>query len=62
MLALAKKHDDMTGALVGEKEHAVRKVDAGVDFLFLAGGEAGGHCGEVSTMILIPEVASALPL
>jgi NAD(P)H-dependent flavin oxidoreductase YrpB (nitropropane dioxygenase family) len=24
------------------------------------GGEAGGHCGEVSTMVLVPEVARAI--
>ena len=35
-------------------------VNAGVDIIIAAGGEAGGHCGDVSTMVLIPEVCSAI--
>ncbi|WP_170336032.1 nitronate monooxygenase [Ruegeria arenilitoris] len=45
-------------ALVGSKKHAELQVAAGVDILVAAGGEAGGHCGEVSTMVLVPEVVS----
>src|SRR6185437_3832383 len=43
-------------ALVGAREHALRQVAAGVDILVVQGTEAGGHCGEVSTMVLVPEV------
>lgn len=60
MMEMAKKHGVATGALVGAKEHAVNQVNAGVDILVVAGGEAGGHCGDVSTMVLIPEVARAV--
>ncbi len=60
MLDMARKHGVATGALVGAKEHAVNQVNAGVDVLIVAGGEAGGHCGDVSTMVLIPEVARAV--
>jgi NAD(P)H-dependent flavin oxidoreductase YrpB (nitropropane dioxygenase family) len=60
MLELGKKHNVPVAALVGAKEHAVAQVQAGVDILVVAGGEAGGHCGEVSTMVLIPEVHRAL--
>ncbi|MEO1028498.1 MAG: nitronate monooxygenase, partial [Pseudomonadota bacterium] len=60
MLDMAKKYGVATGALVGAKEHAVNQVNAGVDILVVAGGEAGGHCGDVSTMVLIPEVARAV--
>lgn len=60
MMDLAKKHGVATGALVGAKEHAVNQVSAGVDALIVAGGEAGGHCGDVSTMVLIPEVYKAV--
>ena len=35
-------------------------MQAGVDILVVAGGEAGGHCGDVSTMVLIPEVHRAV--
>jgi NAD(P)H-dependent flavin oxidoreductase YrpB (nitropropane dioxygenase family) len=60
MLELGKKHGVPVAALVGAKEHAVAQVQAGVDILVVAGGEAGGHCGEVSTMVLVPEVARAV--
>ncbi|WP_235532922.1 nitronate monooxygenase, partial [Sphingomonas sp. Leaf412] len=30
------------------------------DILVVQGGEAGGHCGEVSTMVLVPEVIRAI--
>ena len=47
-------------ALVGAKEHAVCQVQAGVDIIVAEGAEAGGHCGEVSTLVLVPEVIRAL--
>ncbi len=47
-------------ALVGAKEHALRQAAAGVDIIVAQGTEAGGHCGEVSTLVLIPEVVRAL--
>lgn len=50
----------VVAALVGAREHALAQVAAGVDVLVVAGGEAGGHCGDVSTMVLVPEVCRAL--
>ena len=32
----------------------------GVDVLVAQGTEAGGHCGEISTMVLVPEVVDAV--
>lgn len=60
MLEMGKRHGVAVAALVGAKEHAIRQVQAGVDILVVAGGEAGGHCGEVSTMVLVPEVWEAI--
>ena len=60
MLEMAKKRGVPTGALVGAKHHALKQAEAGVDILIVAGGEAGGHCGDVSTMVLVPEVAQAI--
>ncbi len=60
MMDMAEQHGVATGALIGTKEHAVSQVNAGVDVLIVAGGEAGGHCGEVSTMVLVPEVYQAV--
>lgn len=60
MIDRARKAGIPVGALVGAKEHAVRQVKAGVDLLVAQGGEAGGHCGEVSTLVLVPEVIKAI--
>jgi NAD(P)H-dependent flavin oxidoreductase YrpB (nitropropane dioxygenase family) len=56
----ARANNVMIGALTGAKEHAIKHAEAGVDILVVAGTEAGGHCGEVSTMVLIPEVLEAV--
>lgn len=60
MLEMGKEKGVAVAALVGAKEHATKQVEAGVDILVVAGTEAGGHCGEVSTMVLVPEVAKAV--
>jgi NAD(P)H-dependent flavin oxidoreductase YrpB (nitropropane dioxygenase family) len=60
MIEMGQKHGVPVAALVGAKEHALRQVAAGVDILVVQGTEAGGHCGEVSTMVLVPEVIKAI--
>lgn len=60
MIARARDHNVPVAALVGAKEHALRQVQAGVDIIVAQGGEAGGHCGEVSTLVLVPEVIEAI--
>ena len=60
MLAEGKRRGVPVAALVGAKEHALRQAEAGVDIVVAQGTEAGGHCGEVSTLVLIPEVVRAL--
>lgn len=60
MMERARAHNVPVGALVGAKEHAIRQVEAGVDFLVAQGTEAAGHCGEVSTLVLVPEVIEAI--
>lgn len=60
MIAEGKKRGIPVAALVGAKEHALRQAAAGVDIIVAQGGEAGGHCGEVSTLVLVPEVVRAL--
>lgn len=60
MLDMGKRHHVPVAALVGAKHHAIRQVQAGVDLLVAAGGEAGGHCGEISTLVLIPEIHAAI--
>jgi NAD(P)H-dependent flavin oxidoreductase YrpB (nitropropane dioxygenase family) len=60
MIEAAKERDIPVAALVGAKEHALKQVEAGVDLIVAQGTEAGGHCGEVTTMVLIPEVIEAI--
>jgi NAD(P)H-dependent flavin oxidoreductase YrpB (nitropropane dioxygenase family) len=60
MIDMGKRHGVPVAALVGAREHAVRQVEAGVDILVAQGTEAGGHCGEVTTLVLIPEVLRAI--
>jgi len=55
---VARAHDLglKVGALIGKPEHARRQVEAGVDLLIAQGHEAAGHTGDLTTMILVPEV------
>ena len=60
MVERARAAGVAVGALVGSPEHAIRQAQAGVDVIIAAGTEAGGHCGEVGTIVLVPEVIEAL--
>lgn len=48
-------------ALAGTAGHARHHVDSGVDIVVAQGYEAGGHTGEIASMVLVPEVVEALP-
>ncbi|MEU0938172.1 MULTISPECIES: nitronate monooxygenase family protein [unclassified Embleya] len=50
----------LVGALCGSPRHAQKQVEAGVDVVVAQGTEAGGHCGEISTMVLIPQVVDTV--
>src|ERR1700753_82756 len=58
----ARAHDtDVVGAaLAGSARHALRHAESGVDLIVAQGTEAGGHPGEVSTMVLVPDVVDAV--
>ncbi|SUE16584.1 2-nitropropane dioxygenase [Rhodococcus gordoniae] len=47
-------------ALAGAVEHAKRHVENGVDIVIAQGYEAGGHTGEIASMVLWPEIVDAL--
>jgi len=47
-------------ALAGKRSHAERHVAAGVDIVVAQGYEAGGHTGEIATMVLVPEIVDAV--
>ena len=48
------------GALVGSVKHALRQKAAGVDLIIAQGFEAGGHTGEIASMVLTPQVVDAV--
>jgi NAD(P)H-dependent flavin oxidoreductase YrpB (nitropropane dioxygenase family) len=50
----------MVAALVGRPDQARKQVDQGVDIVIAQGTEAGGHTGEIATMVLVPEVVKAV--
>jgi NAD(P)H-dependent flavin oxidoreductase YrpB (nitropropane dioxygenase family) len=56
----AHAHGVRVAALVGTAEHARKQVAAGVDVIVAQGTEAGGHTGEISTMVLVPDVVDAV--
>lgn len=60
MIEAGRERGIPVAALVGAREHAVKQVAAGVDLIVAQGTEAGGHCGEVSTLVLVPEVLEAI--
>ncbi len=47
-------------ALAGSLRHAQRHVDNGVDIVVAQGYEAGGHTGEIASMVLVPEIVDGL--
>lgn len=60
MIERCKEEGRLIGALAGKAQHAERHVNAGVDVIIAQGAEAGGHTGEVGTMVLIPEIVDAV--
>jgi len=56
----AHQHDILVAALAGTTKHARRHAAAGVDLIVAQGTEAGGHTGEVATMVLVPDVVDAV--
>ena len=60
MIERCKEEGRLIGALAGKAVHAERHVQAGVDIIVAQGGEAGGHTGEIGSMVLIPEVVDAV--
>jgi NAD(P)H-dependent flavin oxidoreductase YrpB (nitropropane dioxygenase family) len=50
----------LVAGLVGTVVHAERQQAAGVDMIIAQGSEAGGHTGEIGTMVLVPQVVDAV--
>ncbi len=52
-----KGQDIKVMAMIGSVKHALRAEQDGAHAVMVQGSEAGGHVGEVSTMVLLPLVA-----
>jgi NAD(P)H-dependent flavin oxidoreductase YrpB (nitropropane dioxygenase family) len=57
-----KEEGKLIGALAGRPQHAERHQAAGVDIIIAQGSEAGGHTGEIGSMVLIPEIVDAVDI
>jgi NAD(P)H-dependent flavin oxidoreductase YrpB (nitropropane dioxygenase family) len=54
------EHGIKIAALAGAAKHALSHVDNGVDIIIAQGYEAGGHTGEVASMVLTPDIVDAV--
>ena len=54
------EHGVPVAALAGSAKHAQRHVENGVDIVVAQGHEAGGHTGEIGSVVLWPEIVDAL--
>ena len=59
VVAELRERKVLIGALCGKASHAVRHRAAGVEVIIAQGTEAGGHTGDISTMVLVPQVVEA---
>jgi NAD(P)H-dependent flavin oxidoreductase YrpB (nitropropane dioxygenase family) len=55
-------HDSgrLIGALAGRLKHGINHKNAGLDFIICQGHEGGGHTGEVTSMVLWPQMVEAV--
>lgn len=60
VVELAHTHGVKVAALASTPRHALKQAEVGVDIVVAQGTEAGGHTGEITTMVLIPQVVDAL--
>jgi NAD(P)H-dependent flavin oxidoreductase YrpB (nitropropane dioxygenase family) len=60
VIKLSHDHGVPVAALCGSVQHAERHVMQGVDIVVAQGTEAGGHTGDVSSLVLWPDVVDAV--
>ncbi|MFD3374976.1 MULTISPECIES: NAD(P)H-dependent flavin oxidoreductase [unclassified Streptomyces] len=59
---IERAHDQnvLVAALAGSARHARKHAEAGIDIVVAQGYEAGGHTGDIASMVLTPEVVEAV--
>ena len=60
MVQRARERGVVVAALAGTDAHARNHVAAGADLIVAQGGEAGGHTGQIATIVLVPDVVDAV--
>jgi NAD(P)H-dependent flavin oxidoreductase YrpB (nitropropane dioxygenase family) len=60
VIARAHERGMLVAALAGKAVHARSHVAGGVDIVVAQGYEAGGHTGEIASMVLVPEIVDAV--
>src|SRR5580692_9623629 len=60
VIASAHERGMLVAALAGKAGHARDHVANGVDIVVAQGYEAGGHTGEIGSMVLVPEIVDAV--
>ncbi|MFF2213683.1 NAD(P)H-dependent flavin oxidoreductase [Streptomyces antibioticus] len=60
VVARAHERGVLVAALAGSARHARKHREAGIDVVVAQGYEAGGHTGEIASMVLTPEVVDAV--
>jgi NAD(P)H-dependent flavin oxidoreductase YrpB (nitropropane dioxygenase family) len=60
VIEMAHGRGVVVAALCGTVDQALRQKAAGVDIIIASGYEAGGHTGEIGSMVLVPQVVDAV--
>ncbi|MER5432432.1 nitronate monooxygenase family protein [Streptomyces sp. NPDC002588] len=60
VVARAHERNVLVAALAGSARHALKHKEAGIDIVVAQGYEAGGHTGEIASMVLTPEAVDAV--
>jgi NAD(P)H-dependent flavin oxidoreductase YrpB (nitropropane dioxygenase family) len=60
VISRAHERGMLVAALAGKAGHARSHVAGGVDIVVAQGYEAGGHTGEIASMVLVPEIVDAV--
>jgi len=60
VIARAHERGMLVAALAGKAGHARDHAGSGVDIVVAQGYEAGGHTGEIASMVLVPEIVDAV--
>ncbi|WP_030682855.1 NAD(P)H-dependent flavin oxidoreductase [Streptomyces sp. NRRL B-1347] len=60
VVARAHERGVLVAALAGSARHARKHAEGGIDIVVAQGYEAGGHTGEIASMVLTPEVTEAV--